>query len=123
MLYYGGLYTGPVYDAALHAFFVGYVMSMIFGHAPIIFPRSWAELQFSSAAYVPVGLLHASLVLRVVGDLWLQLELRKWGGLLNEGGDCTLPGGDGSLAAAQELGGYSTLSAVRSVVSGVSETP
>jgi len=30
--------TGPLYDAALHALFVGFVFSMVFGHAPIIFP-------------------------------------------------------------------------------------
>ncbi len=30
-LYQGALYAGPVYDAALHAVFVGFVFSMIFG--------------------------------------------------------------------------------------------
>jgi hypothetical protein len=38
LLYFGGLFAGPYYDAALHASFIGFVISMIFGHAPIIFP-------------------------------------------------------------------------------------
>ncbi|MFB9895270.1 hypothetical protein [Planobispora takensis] len=34
-----GLAAGPyLYDAALHALFLGFVMSMVFGHAPVILP-------------------------------------------------------------------------------------
>ena len=35
---YSPMETGPRYDAALHTFFIGFVFSMIFGHAPVIFP-------------------------------------------------------------------------------------
>jgi len=35
---YAGYTAGPIYDAKLHAVFVGFVFSMVFGHAPIIFP-------------------------------------------------------------------------------------
>jgi len=39
MLGAGGLAPGtPAYDAALHALALGFVFSMVFGHAPIIFP-------------------------------------------------------------------------------------
>lgn len=60
----------PTYDAALHAVLVGFVLSMVFGHAPIILPAvtGWA-VPFSRALYAPLVVLHASVVLRVVGDL------------------------------------------------------
>ena len=59
------LAQGP-WDAALHAFFVGFVFSMIFGHAPVILPAVLGvRLSYSSALYVPLALLHASLALRV----------------------------------------------------------
>jgi hypothetical protein len=34
----GAAPAGPLYDAILHALFVGFVFSMIFGHAPVILP-------------------------------------------------------------------------------------
>jgi hypothetical protein len=37
-LRFGGVMAGPAYDAMLHAVFVGFVISMVFGHAPVIFP-------------------------------------------------------------------------------------
>jgi hypothetical protein len=84
-LYLGALYAGPFYDAALHAVFVGFVIAMIFGHAPIIFPAILgAQVKFYPSFYAHLGLLHLSLALRLVGDLTLQMALRQWGGLLNE---------------------------------------
>lgn len=84
-LYFGALYVGPFYDAALHAIFVGFVISMIFGHAPIIFPAILgARVIFSSAFYVQLILLHLSLIIRVGGDLFNSQITRKWGGLFNE---------------------------------------
>jgi hypothetical protein len=81
----GALYAGPYYDAALHSLFVGFVIAMIFGHAPIIFPAILgAQVKFYPAFYAHLGLLHLSLVLRLTGDLANLAELRKWGGLLNE---------------------------------------
>lgn len=84
-LVYGTLAAGPIYDAALHALFVGFVIGMIFGHAPIIFPAILGlPLSFSPVFYIPLTLLHSSLALRVIGDVTYQITLRKWGGLLNE---------------------------------------
>jgi hypothetical protein len=84
-LIFGATYAGPYYDAQLHTIFVGFVISMIFGHAPIIFPAILGvPIIYYSAFYVQLVLLHASLFLRVIGDLTLQLEIRKWGGLFNE---------------------------------------
>lgn len=76
--------AGPLYDARLHAVLVGFVFSMIFGHALIIFPAVLRiSLPFSPALYVPLVLLHLSLVIRLIGDLGGIFEVRRWGGLLN----------------------------------------
>lgn len=83
-LRFGGVAAGPHYDAILHAIFVGFVFSMIFGHAPIIVPAVLgARVAYRPAFYVPLGLLHASLALRLVGDWWPWWQARRWGGLLN----------------------------------------
>jgi hypothetical protein len=78
------LESGFRYDAVLHAFFVGFVFAMIFGHAPVIFP---AVLQLPAAFfprfYLHVALLHAGLGLRVWGDLTQNQSLRSWGTILN----------------------------------------
>jgi hypothetical protein len=76
---------GPWYDAMLHSVLVGYVISMVFGHAPVILPAvTGRALPYHPRFYVHLGLLHVALVLRVIGDLWLLPTLRQWGGLLNE---------------------------------------
>jgi len=81
----GASYAGPLYDAALHTVFIGFVISMIFGHAPIIFPAILgAPITYTPGFYVHLSLLHGSLVLRILGDLFGQMDIRKVGGLLNE---------------------------------------
>jgi hypothetical protein len=83
-LRFGGLVAGPHYDAMLHAFFLGFVFAMIFGHAPIILPAvmGW-QITFSSTFYLHLAFLHVSLMLRIVSDLLLWRTGRLWGGLLN----------------------------------------
>lgn len=82
LLVYGQEMAGPVYDACLHAVFVGFVFSMIFGHAPIIFPSVLGvPIFYRPYLYVPLVVLHLSLILRVVADLAYLLDLRRWGGL------------------------------------------
>jgi hypothetical protein len=69
--------AGPAYDAMLHAVFLGFVISMVFGHAPVIVP---AVLRF----YAHLALLHAGLVVRIVGGDVLGMEgMRQLGGVLN----------------------------------------
>lgn len=83
-LLYGGVTAGLRYDASLHAVFLGFVMAMIFGHAPIIFPAVLGKpMTFSPLFYSHLTLLHLSLLLRVGGDLAGWLPARHWGGLLN----------------------------------------
>ncbi len=82
---FGAQVAGPRYDAVLHAVFVGFVISMIFGHAPIIFPAILGvPINFQPAFYIHLGLLHVSLLLRVIADYANLHTLRMWGGLLNE---------------------------------------
>jgi hypothetical protein len=76
--------SGLVYDAALHAFFVGFVFSMIFGHAPVIFPAVLGlPIHFRWTAYVPLVVLHGSLVLRLWSDLANWPTGRTWGAVGN----------------------------------------
>lgn len=84
-LVFGAQVAGPRYDAVLHVVFVGFVISMIFGHAPIIFPAILGvPINFQPAFYLHLILLHASLALRVFADYANLHLLRMWGGLLNE---------------------------------------
>ncbi|MEO8717198.1 MAG: hypothetical protein ABI423_03145 [Burkholderiales bacterium] len=67
-LAFGGmlLASAVAYDAALHAIFVGFVFSMVFGHAPVILPAVLrVPLPYHAALYAPLALLHLSLMVRV----------------------------------------------------------
>jgi len=77
--------TGFVHDALLHAIFLGFAMTMVFGHAPIVFPAiARRPMPFSGAFYAPYALLQGSVVVRVAADLVDDLaRYRSWGGLLN----------------------------------------
>jgi hypothetical protein len=76
--------AGPSYDAILHAVFVGFVLSMVFGHAPVILPAvARIALPFHGVLYAPLCLLHVGLLARCSGDLVLLPWLRQAGGLLN----------------------------------------
>jgi len=82
---FAGILAGPYYDAMLHTVFVGFVFAMIFAHAPIILPAILGRITspYQPALYVPLVLLHASLLLRVLSDLLGWWPGRQWGGLLN----------------------------------------
>src|SRR6185437_3997334 len=86
----GQMTDGGAYDAELHAIFLGFVMSMIFAHAPVIVPSVLGRpLPFRSYLYVPLVLLHASLVLRLAGGDWAgSTDAWQWGGALNEVASC-----------------------------------
>lgn len=80
----GAVVAGLHYDAILHAIFLGFVFAMIVGHAPVIFPAVLGTpVPFRPAFYSHLALLHASLALRVAGDLAAWWQGRLWGGLLN----------------------------------------
>lgn len=76
--------AGPLYDAELHTIFLGFVFGMIFGHAPVIFPAVLGRpMRYTPRFYGHVVLLHASLILRIAGDLARLPDVRRWGGMLN----------------------------------------
>ena len=71
-------------DAALHAIGLGFVFSMVFGHAPIIFPAvTRIKIPYHPALYLPLALLHLTLALRVFGSLADNFDLRHNAALLN----------------------------------------
>jgi hypothetical protein len=83
-LWQGALYAGPLYEAFLHALLVGFVFSMIFGHAPIIIPAlSGLSIRFNRILYLPLFLLHSSLILRITSNLITWHPGRQWGGIFN----------------------------------------
>ncbi len=85
MLAARGLVPGSAaYDAALHAIALGFVFSMVFGHAAIIFPAVLrVAVPYHPSFYVPLALLHGSLALRLAGDAAGQPDWLRVGGLLN----------------------------------------
>ncbi len=82
-LRYGAALAGPSHDAELHAIFVGFVFSMIFGHAPVIFPGVLGvAIPFRKVFYGHLTLLHVGLTLRVAGDLTGEFRLAQRGALV-----------------------------------------
>ncbi|QTQ34318.1 Uncharacterized protein ToN1_01330 [Aromatoleum petrolei] len=83
----GGFAPGhPLRDAALHAIALGFVFAMVFGHAPIIFPAiARVKIPYHPVFYLPLALLHVSLVIRVLGGIGGgdALPLLRLGGLAN----------------------------------------
>ncbi|NOZ58605.1 MAG: hypothetical protein GXO66_03370 [Euryarchaeota archaeon] len=71
------------YDMLLHSLFLGFVFSMVFGHAPVIFPALLGrEMRFMNSFYVHLALLHISLLIRLAGN-FLSPQLTALGSLLN----------------------------------------
>jgi len=73
------------YDAMLHAFFLGFTFSMIFAHAPIIFPgvAGLSIRPYHWSLYIWSFLLQFSLLMRLVFGLMMSSELRKIFGMAN----------------------------------------
>jgi hypothetical protein len=81
----GGITDGPAYDAVIHAIFLGFTMSMIMAHAPVILPAVLGcRLPYHPVMIASPVLLHASLILRLaVGDARGVDLARQIGGGLN----------------------------------------
>jgi heme/copper-type cytochrome/quinol oxidase subunit 4 len=80
----GALYAGPEYAALLHAYLLGFVFSMIFGHAPIILPAvTGLRLNYTPLFYGHLIVLHVTLVYRMYGNLMADFNAQRWSGLLN----------------------------------------
>jgi len=73
----------PGRDLALHALGLGFIFSMVMGHAPVILPAVLrVKLHFGSWFCLPLLALHGSLLIRVFGGM-LQPDLRTAGAELN----------------------------------------
>lgn len=73
----------PARDAALHALGLGFIISMVMGHAPVILPAiARVKLHFTGLFYLPLALLHASLAWRLAGP-FLDNSARSQGAALN----------------------------------------
>jgi hypothetical protein len=80
----GAAYGTLQWDAAAHAVLLGFVFSMVFGHAPVIVPAvARAAVPYHWSFYVPLGLLHLSVAVRITGDLAGSAALRADGGVLS----------------------------------------
>lgn len=74
--------SGRAFDAMLHALFLGFVISMVFGHAPVILPSVIRRpMPYRSSFYLHLGVLHAGLLIRVVGG-----DMVGWTGAWQIGG-------------------------------------
>lgn len=81
---FGFTETGFAFDAGVHAVFLGFVISMILAHAPIILTSVIRyTLPYHPVMYVAVALLHAGLALRLLADARSHTTLWQAGGLIN----------------------------------------
>ena len=72
----------PAYDAALHAVFLGFAMSMVLAHAPVILPAVVRRpLPYRAWMWAPLVLLHAGLLVRVAGAALDDTAWREVGGV------------------------------------------
>ena len=61
---------GYAYDIVIHATFLGFGVSMIMAHAPIIFPAVLGRpLPYRPVSWLPLAVLHGGLLARVGGGL------------------------------------------------------
>ncbi len=81
-----GAAGGSAYDARIHAVFLGFVISMVFGHAMVILPAVLrVALPYRPRFYGHLALLQVGLLLRLgAGDLLGSQAGWQLGGLLNE---------------------------------------
>lgn len=64
----GPVFSGYAYDTSVHALTIGFALSMVMAHAPIIVPAVVRrQVPYSPVLWVVWGLLQVGLVVRVVG--------------------------------------------------------
>lgn len=80
-----GASSAFLYDAVLHSFFIGFIFSMIFAHAPIILPGVIGVpiKPFNNSLYIWFVLLQLSLILRISVVFTGMSYYKQLGGLLN----------------------------------------
>ncbi len=85
VLYLLNMMVDVTYDALIHSFFLGFIFSMIFAHAPIILPGVLGlNLRpYHPALYIWVVIFQLSLLIRVIGGMFAIGGWKQWGGLVN----------------------------------------
>ena len=80
MVTFDGVRAGWRYDAMLHTFFTGFVLSMIVAHGPIVIPVIVGRaFTYRVALYAGPVLISGSLAARIAGDLVESAALRQAG--------------------------------------------
>ncbi len=81
----GPVSTGPGYDAVVHSVFLGFAITMIMAHAPVILPAVLRRpLPYRPYMYGPLILLHIGLVFRIlIGDAFDTTAVHVVGGVIN----------------------------------------
>lgn len=75
--------SGFAYDASVHAIFLGFVMSMIFAHAPFIITSVIRRhLPYHPVLFFPVVVLHGGLALRILADVLSHTVAYQVGGVI-----------------------------------------
>ncbi|MDH5720330.1 MAG: hypothetical protein OEZ13_06860 [Spirochaetia bacterium] len=76
--------AGFIYDAFLHSIFLGFVFSMIFVHAPIVFSAVFRQpVKYSGRFYIHLVLLQITIAGRIYADIASDASLRMFFGLGN----------------------------------------
>jgi hypothetical protein len=71
------------YDMLVHAVVLGFALSMVFGHALLVFPAILRiRLAYSPLLYLALALLQSAVALRIGSDLAEWIEGRMWSGSL-----------------------------------------
>jgi hypothetical protein len=71
------------YDAAVHGITIGFVLSMVFGHALIILPAvTGLRVRYHAGLYGPLALLHGAVGLRLMADAFEWVDARAASGPL-----------------------------------------
>lgn len=84
-LAWGARASGATYDLVVHAVFLGFGISMVMAHAPIILPAVLRRpLPYRPIMWIPLALMHSGLVIRIgVGDLRGDETLWRLGSVVN----------------------------------------
>lgn len=71
------------YDVVVHGVFLGFAVSMVMAHAPVILPAVLGRnLPYRPVLWLPLGMLHAGLVVRFAGALGGVDVLWRVGGVV-----------------------------------------
>ena len=81
----GNVQAGFLYETLIHSITLGFTLSMIFAHAPIIIPAiAHRSIPLHPVLWVALALLHLGLIIRFVFGAARQIAfLWQWGGALN----------------------------------------